>query len=220
MSGALIQSLVWRGYGIAGAQIGSAYAHYRPAGAGAPIVPANLMGTLAAAFAADAKLSFGAPSAYGKPVRFGAFDPTTALPGDYLVGAAGTLFIASIELDVAPMCVLCNDTFSFYRPAETVAVGEDSTYGGQQRGSDIPLALSWPVSSLLTTKAPTGGPGLPGDIRPPWHALTLPAIPSLPGGLPIRDYDVAYDGSGQKHILSAVELTPLGYRMMAMLASA
>lgn len=68
------------------AVLGLPHHRYRPQGSGPVIAPGNLRGVVMAHITTTATL-LPQSAAWGKADRFGAFDPTNFLAGDYLVGA-------------------------------------------------------------------------------------------------------------------------------------
>ena len=212
MDGAKIQQKVYRGYAIAANKIGFPHSQYRP-------VSADLTGlapistTLLASFNAE-DMTYGKPNKYAKPTWYAIVDGTQTQVGDYLVGAAGTFFIAAQQPLLPILAVECNRTLSFARPQAQSDVGAVTNYEGNTPDTQTPLATGWFASVLQGTKGEKNEVGLPGDVRTPWWAILLPAIP----GVTLQSSDLMFDDLGRRYILSSVELTDLGYRCTAMQA--
>lgn len=206
-------------YGQIGAVLGSSYQQYRSMVAASPaIAPASLIATLQGiAFDQSSALTFKAPSTFGKPIYYGAFDPRIVQAGDYLVGELGTLYVASLEPGKPALCVQCNRTISFFRDAASVAgtagfgATQRSGNAGSQRSNKAEYLNEWPASVLEGTKGENSSAGLPDDVRSPWVKVMLPAIP----GKTIETTDQFSDDLRRTFTVSSVELTDLGYRLTA-----
>jgi hypothetical protein len=206
--------------------LGLPFAQYRPAGTGAAIAAGNLLGMIPAWITADAKLMADKPFAYGKPVGFASVDPALTMAGDYLVGSltlAGTpdtFFIASQDIPAPIQVVICNQVLTIARPIdETPGAG---AYGGAKRTSGAPLVTSWPASVIQGKNPAPGELRNPGDTKLPWVAILLPP-PGQFGGVPeLRMGDVIRDAQAEPNIYTVAdaELTPLGWRLSAWMASA
>jgi hypothetical protein len=229
VSQALVQSKMFYGLGNAASALGVACNWYRGTVATTnPILTGSLLGTIQAAFQIPGAV-YVAPSRYAKPEWWGLFDGTNVEVGDYIVEPTlGTFFVASLEPVHYPMCVRCNRVASFARPnpnpASTPAysLSPDGTrmvpgtgfYGGDVPSQETPLATSWPISQLQGTKGEKGSTNLPGDVRMPWIVCLVPAFP---GDVVLAEGDRMRDDLGKVWTLSSCELTPLGWRLTAML---
>ena len=212
---ATIASLFTIGPRIAGSVLGSPYQQYRPATANNPIASGNLLGTIPAWITADEDGRGRKPNNYGKPVWYGMFDPTTTAVGDFLTGPLGTFFIAGLDVPMPLQLVQCNRTVSIANPANLASYGPQSTYGADQRATEIIVATAWPASVLQGTKAHAGDTRLPGDTEMAWASVLLPMIP----GLSIRNDMILTDDLGQRRIVSSAEQTTLGWRLTTLLAT-
>lgn len=206
-----IQARINRGYGIAARFLGAPFDQYRPLDAMAPL--ANQIGTLLADFDINPAFTYAQPSKYGNAIYYGLFDATTVVPYDYLVGPTGTWFVAGMEPNKPVLCVACNVTVSFMRPTDTQ--GRRDFYGGDNRQSEDLLAKDVPVSELQGTKGERGAANLPGDVRSSWAQFLVPQLPNF---TPVSN-DRAYDSLGRAWTLSSLELTNLGWRMTAAIAT-
>jgi hypothetical protein len=211
MDGNRIQSLVYRGYAISAAKIGLPYAQYRPTTAnGAGWSP---IATLLASFNAE-DMKYSKPNKYGHPTWFVLVDGSKTQVGDYLIGSGGTFFIAAQQAILPILAVECNRTISLARPQAQSQVGAVTNYEGNTPATQTPLASGWPASIQQGSKGDLGDPSarLPGDIRSPWWAVLVPAIP----GVTLRTYDLIADDLGRRYIISSAELTDLGWRIVAL----
>lgn len=207
MDQATIQAKVNRGYGIAARFLGAPFRQYRPLDPMQPL--GNLIGSVMADFDINPAFSYAAPSKYGNPVYYGLFDATGVSVADYLIGAAGTWFVAGQEPNKPPLCVSCNRIMEFRRPGDPV--GSSEFYGGDVPENEAVLGTGIPVSELQGTKGERGVANLPGDTRLSWAIILVPPIP----GLMLNYDDRAFDDLNRAWTLSSVELTNLGWRVTA-----
>ena len=192
------------------AKLGSIYTQYRPTSGINPVSAQNQLGTVMALFDASISLGFNAPSKYANPTFAAIVNPTTIQPLDFLVGQEGTFFVASTEPLKPILCVQCNRVASFYRPNPHAA--SPGFYSGDNTGDRIQLLTGVPISELQGTKGErAAAEQLPGDSRMQWSELLLPAFP----GVVLRQADRMTDDLKRNFILSAIELTDLGWRITA-----
>lgn len=215
MSGSQFEGVFNLAPQIAGNILGSPYNHYRAIDANNPTAPARLLGSLKAWITADQKGMGVLAPGYAKPFWYGMFDPTLTQVGDYFIGPLGTWFITSQNIPMPMEVVNCNHTITISHPADMGSFGAQSQYGGDQRSTEIAIAVNWPCSMLQGTKGETGSTKLPGDVKQPWVQILLPAIP----GVNLRNNFIATDETGQRHIMSSCELSSLGWRITAALAT-
>lgn len=195
--------------------LGSPYQQFRPSGANNPLGVYCLIAEILAWITADKDSMANKPNTYAKPVFYGLFDPTITQVGDYLVGPLGTFFISSQDVPMPMQLVSCNHTISISTAADFSVPGAQSTYGGDQVATETIIATNWPCSLLQGTKGETGTTKLPGDVKQPWSAVLLPVIP----GVIISNDMILTDDLGQRHITSSCELSDLGWRITASLAT-
>jgi hypothetical protein len=220
-TGTLIAGVWPLGPRIVAQVLGLPFTQYRPRSTGAVVSGQNWMGSISAWITADADLMAAKPFAYGKPVGFAAVDPSVTQVGDYLIGSltlagsADTFFIASQDIPAPIQVVLCNQVLTITRPIdETPGPG---AYGGAKRTSGAPVVTSWPGSVMQGKNPAPGELRDPGDTKLPWVAILLPAgVPELRMG------DVIRDAQAEPNIYTVAdaELTPLGWRLSAWMASA
>ncbi|KAF1009487.1 MAG: hypothetical protein GAK28_00125 [Luteibacter sp.] len=210
MDGVKLQGKVYAGYAQAAKRIGLPFQQYRTTSTSGAIVPAALIGTVVASFNAQ-DMKYGKPNAYGKPLWYCLADGRVLSPGDYLVNAASTYFIAGMQPLLPILAVDCNRMLSFYRPQQQPTVGIGA-YGGNTAENQQLIATGFPASVLQGTKGERNEVGLPGDVKTPWWAILLPA---LPGNAQLRADDVAIDENGRRYVLASAEQTDLGWRLTA-----
>ena len=218
MSGTALASVFPIGPRITAQVLGLPFAQYRPTSATVAVVsPVNLLATINAWITADPKLMGGKPFAYGKPVGFAGVDPALTQVGDYLVGSitvggpVETFFIASQDIPQPIQVVRCNRVVTVSRPG-----GQNpgpGYYGGDLTATETPLGVGWPAAITDKGRRQSGEVKLPGDMDLPWVEILLPA--SFP--VQIESMDVLLDDQAQpvRYLVSAVEQTPLGWRLMA-----
>ena len=207
---ATIQSRINYGYGKAASFLGDSYGQYRASSATNPIAPGNLVATINAQFATDPGFKFTKPAQFDKPIWYGMFDPTNVQAGDYLVGKLGTFFVTDVERVSPPQCVWCNRTLTVNRPQQQAATGLNG-YGGDTLAGETAIMTGWPASVLMTRRGSPGETKLPSDTRDPWMLVLLPSF----SGVNILSRDLLADDFGNRYVVSAAELTPLGWRLEA-----
>ena len=212
-----IQARINHGNAIATRFLGAPFTQYRPTSVTNP-VSGTPVATLQCAFDPDAAFSFARPSGYSKPIYYGLFDGTNVRVGDYLVSATqGTFFVAGYEPIKPWLCASCNRTLTIKRTALPPATGLDPNYSGRTWPTDTSLMTGWPASILQGTKGEQAPASLrlPGDAREPWWNILLPAYP----GVILNMGDHATDDLARGYTISSAELTGLGWRLTASLAS-
>ncbi len=212
MDGSRIQSLVNRGYALSAQRVGLPHTQFRPSGPGNPLAAANLLATLSAAFSVD-NYRFGRPSDYGKPEHQALVDGSQLLVGDYLVGPAGTYFIAALDPLVPILAISCNTILNVRHPAAPASTGLVG-YGGDVASAETVVMTGWPSSLLEGTKGEKPDSGLPGDARAAWYQVLMPAAV----GVSILPYDILIDAAAHRYKVSSAELTSKGWRLTAMYA--
>lgn len=206
MDGTRIQQLVNRGYALSAQRVGLPHNHYRPSGPGNPVAPANMVGVLPAVFSVD-NYKFRRADGYGKPDHQALVDGSQLEVGDYLIGPAGTFFIASLDALLPIVAIECNAVLTFTRPG-TVMPGFGAIAYGRADPS-MALMSTWPMSLLQGTKGEKADDGLPRDSRQPWYVGLIPAVTDIE----IRTDDEARDERGHRYTVSSSELTDKGWRL-------
>ncbi|WP_331693497.1 hypothetical protein [Pandoraea sputorum] len=216
MDATTLQSRIYAGYAQAAKRLGLSYAQYRPAGTANPL--AAQQGSLLAAFNAE-DMSYGKPNRYGDPVWYGLFDGRMTRVGDYLVGPAGTLFIASQQLHLPIQCVECNVTVRVTRTVTAVGVGAVG-YGGPcgEPGANGDSFLigdasgaGWPASALLFGQREKSISGLPSSSQQIGWRILLPK--SVPQSVVFQASDTVSCSLGRRYVIQGAELTDMGWRL-------
>ncbi|MBV8524328.1 MAG: hypothetical protein JOY71_19735 [Acetobacteraceae bacterium] len=202
-----IQDKISRGLGVAARKIGAPAHAYRPRGVNNPIAPANRFLRLQAAFSAPDG-QFAKPSSYGNPLWHGVFDSAYTKPGDYILQNGSVWFIAAQQSLLPVLCVQTNRVISIARPAAPNATGVNG-YGGVRLTEANPLIADWPASVLGLGSGGQPTAGLPADSTVALWTVLLPAV----HGVTLREADLLRDDLGRTAIISAAELSDLGWRL-------
>lgn len=196
-------------WGVAARHVGVSADVYRPSGPGGPINDAHRFLRFNAAFL-PAEGGMNRPGGYGQPEWQGIFDASYTRPGDYVVTADRTFFIAAQQPLLPVLCVLTNRTVSIGRPSLQTSVGTNG-YGGYNSGTVSSLLIGWPVSMLGTSASGVPATGLPTAQSAAQVMVLLPVAPSInlmPG-------DMISDDLGRNLMVTSAELSELGWRLSA-----
>lgn len=213
MDGNTLQAKVYAGYAAAAQRVGQSFGQYRPAAGTSALAAGNQIGTLLAAFD-PGPFNFAKAQDYGKATWNCLADGRVLQPGDYLSAASGTYFIAGMRPLLPIQAVLCNRTVTVWRPQQQIGIGALG-YGGSTETNQTAIATGFPASVLAAAKTGHAPTNLPGDVADGWYTLLLP---SLPGGVQILAHDIVTDDLNNRYVLSAVELSDLGWRCSMMQA--
>jgi hypothetical protein len=205
---AQIQAKVWKGYGQAAKRLGVAYQFYRPAGS----FPGAAVTSLPVSLNAE-DMKYGKPNKYGKATWYALVDATLLRTGDYFVGPQGTFFIVALQPLLPILVVECNRIASLSSVAADNSVGAQG-YSGMTDANEAAYATGVPCSILQGTKGEKGDVGLPADTRTPWWNVLMPASVGA-----VNYGDLIIDDLNRRYIVSSAELTDMGYRLTAMLAT-
>jgi hypothetical protein len=213
MRGDLLQDRLHYAWGVAARYVGNQADAYRPTGSHNPLDTKNKFLRLATIFR---PLGGGmlAPVDHATSEWQGIFDASYTQPGDFLVEGNRIFFIAVQQPLLPVLCVQTNRIISIVRPAVQRNVGANS-YGGYSAGAASILMSEWPASMLGNTGKGAPAAGLPTDEMVPYVEVLLPYVPPIilsPG-------DIIGDDLGRSIVISAAELTELGWRITARLAT-
>jgi hypothetical protein len=209
MDPAHLQDRIHWGLNAAARAIGIQTDAYRPAGVSEPLDPTNRFLRLHAAFTApDGR--FARPNGYGEALWHGVFDAAYTRPGDYLVQAGATWFVAAQQRLLPVLCVRTNRVVSFVRPAAPMNTGVNA-YGGVTTATNAPLLTNWPANVLGASGGGRPAGDLPSDSSIPYWTVLLPAFP----GVILRPSDLMTDELDRNAVVAAAELTELGWRITA-----
>lgn len=200
-------------YNITARAIGRSADAFRARGPHAPLSPGNRYLRLHAAFSTTGS-NFSRSQVYGSALYTGYFDTAYTKVGDYLVQGHRTFFIAEQDDLLPTLCVRTNSIVSIRRPALPATIGM-SGYGGGQN-DDTSLMIGWPASALGLGGGGQSRAGLPGEPSVPGWSVLLPAPPSVS----LMVSDIVSDDQGRQGIITAAELTHLGWRLSVKQATA
>ncbi len=202
-----LQDRISRGLGVAARRIGASTDAFRPHDVADPLAMSNRFLRLSAAFSAlDGRFARSNP--YGAPLWHGVFDAAYTRPGDYLVQPRGTWFIAAQQPLLPVLCVRAERVVSFSRPAAPARIGIEN-YGGVTRQAIMPLLTRWPASVLTGSAAARPTADLPADADASIWTVLLPAV----NNVVLRSSDLMNDDLGRFGVVTAAELTELGWRL-------
>lgn len=213
MLGRKAQDRFYLGLGACARHTGELGDAFRPCGSSDPLDHKNRFLRLPLAFV-PARGSGNHTNVYGEALWHGLFDASYTRPGDYLVASAGTYFIASQAPLLPVLCVRTNRTISFSRASIQTNPALNG-YGGYTANARLTLMDKWPAS-VLGEGVSAGSPaGLPTDQAVPIWDVLLPSIADIllsPG-------DIVTDDLGRTAIIAGSELTDLGWRISAKMAT-
>ncbi|WP_146101694.1 hypothetical protein [Rhodopila globiformis] len=208
-----LQDRLYFGLGRSARHVGQPADAFRPDGPFDPLKRQNRFLRLPAAFV-PAKGGVNAADTYGRPLWHGIFDASYTRTGDYLVLESDTYFIASQAPLLPVLCVTTNRTISIARPTLQTSTGENN-YGGFTVNGTMPLMELWPASVLSGGRGGSTSVGLPTDQATMYLDILVPA----PNGILLLSGDRISDDLGQSAIISSAELTSLGWRITAKMAT-
>jgi hypothetical protein len=213
VSQALVQAKTNYGLAKAASALGATCGWWR---ASNPLARADFMGQIIVLLDTAPDMQMRAPQTRTKPENwYGAFDTTNICIGDYIVDETeGTFFVGALDKFRVARLVSCNHTVSLYRPQNPVP--GDGFYGGDRVRDELLLSTEVPASIIQGTKGEVGETKLPGDTRLPWFSVLLPA-----GFVQIRTGDILVDEQPipARYTVSSIELTSMGWRLSAALAT-
>jgi hypothetical protein len=213
MNGQKLQDHLYLGLGLSARHIGRPADAFRPRGPYHPLDPQNRFLRLPATFV-SAKGNGDRTNAYGDALWHGIFDASYTRPGDYLVVDSGTYFVASQEHLLPVLCVKGNRVISIVRPSMQTGAANNA-YGGYTSGSSVALMEGWCASVLGENRSSASETDLPTDQTIPYWNILLPAVARIvlsPG-------DLITDDLGRMAVIAGSELTDLGWRISAKMAT-
>jgi hypothetical protein len=213
MNGLKLQDRLYLGLGRSARYVGRSADAYRPQSPFAPLDPTNRFLRLPATFV-SAKGSEMRTNAYGEALCHGIFDGSYTRVGDYIVMPTGIFFVASQSPLLPILCVRTNRTISLSRPNMQSAPAAN-VYGGYTSGQSSILMTDWPASVLGESRSSASETKLPGEQAIPYWAILLPAH----GSITLSPGDIVTDDIGRTAVIAASELTDLGWRISARMAT-
>jgi hypothetical protein len=208
-----IQDRLYFGLGLSARFVGQSTDAFRPAGPDNPLDQKNRFLRLPALLlSANGKDNHA--NGYGEVLWHGIFDASYTRPGDYLVTLDATFFVASQDPMVPVLCVRTNRTISIVRPNMQTNTG-GNTYGGYTSGGVKGLIDRWPASVLDAGRSSSSSANLPSDIAVSRWIVLIPS----PAGVVFSPGDLITDDLGRTATIVGSELTYLGWRIGAKMAT-
>jgi hypothetical protein len=213
MNGRKLQDQLYLGLGMTARHIGQLTDAFRPSGPFQPLDTQNRFLRLSANFISSGG-KYSRTNAYGDALWYGVFDASYTRPGDYLTMATEAFFIASQAPLLPILCVKTNRTISIKRPNTQSSIASNS-YGGYTPGGSTSLMDRWPASVLSQNKSSRSSTDLPTDQTTPYWSVLVPSF----AGVVFLPGDLITDDLRRTAIISASELTDLGWRISAKMAT-
>jgi hypothetical protein len=213
MNGRQLQDRLYLGLGLSARHIGQLTDAFRPSGPFLPLDTQNRFLRLPATFISTSG-KYGHANEYGDALWYGIFDGSYTRPGDYLVVGSGHFFIGSQTPLLPILCVRTNRIISISQPRMQTSVASNP-YGGYTSGSSIILIDGWPASVLGETRSSHSTTDLPTDQAIPYWNVLMPS----PAGVVLSPGDIITDDLGRTAMIVGSELTDLGWRISAKMAT-
>jgi hypothetical protein len=213
MNGRKLQDRLYRGLGQSARRVGQSADAFRPDGAFNPLDKRNRFLKLPVAFI-SAKGNANRTNGYGEALWHGVLDASYTRPGDYLVLGPTRFFIASQDHILPVLCVRANHIITIVRP-NMQTVTATNVYGGYTSGSSVTLMERWPASVLSENRSSIAEAHLPTDQVIPYWTVLLPAVARVT----LSPGDLITDDLGRTAAITGSELTDLGWRISAKMAT-
>ena len=213
MDGRKLQDRLYLGSGLCARHTGQTTDAFRPKGLFKPLEGGNRFLRLPAAFVSLSNNDH-RTNVYGEALWHGIFDGSYTRTSDYLVQAGGIFFVASQAPLLPVLCVKTNRTISVVRPNMQMDIAS-SAYGGYTSGHSAILMEGWPASVLGENRSSASTTNLPTDQAVPYWNVLLPAI----GNVILGPGDLITDDLSRTAVITGSELTDLGWRISAKLAT-
>ena len=199
--------------GTTARQIGQLADAFRPVGPFRPLDKQHRFLRLPVAFV-SAKGTDSRTNVYGDSLWHGIYDASYTRAGDYLVMASAIYFVAS-QIPLLPvLCVRTNRTISILQPRMQTSTAANQ-YGGYVSSGSTSLMEHWPAAVLGESKSSANTVGLPTDqVTPYWNIF----VPS-PEGVVLSPGDIVTDDLDRTAVIVSSELTNLGWRINARMAT-
>ncbi len=214
MDGTKLQDRLYFGLGVSARHIGRPADAFRPSGPLQPLATQNRFIRMPATFTSSYG-RYNRTNDFGNALWYGIFDASYTKPGDYLVTADATYFIASQAPLLPVLCVRANRTVSVSQPVAQANIARNA-YGGYTSGGSTILMADWPASILGEGRSSHSPANLPTDQGVPYWSVLLPAVT----GMILSPGNIITDDLNRTAIISGAELTTLGWRIAAKMAMA
>jgi hypothetical protein len=212
MDAATLQVKVASGYCRAALRLGTVQRQFRPVAADNPTAGIPRASMLAAFDQAE-QFTFARPWDRRRADGFALMDTTDVQPGDYLVGA-DTYFVSRFEPFRPASVVLCDQVLTITASSGAAQTGLTG-YSGRTTGTDIHVAGGWPASVLARGAGQIPPTALPDNVRAAWFEILLPPMPGVVLSPTMR----ATDEGGTVYLVSTVESTDFGWKLLASVAT-
>jgi hypothetical protein len=213
MNGRKLQDRLYLGLGISARRVGQLADAFRPTGPDNPLSSQNRFLRLPATF-----ISSGGrerrTNGYGDPMWQGIFDGSYTRVSDYLVTPDAIFFVVSQDHLLPILCVRTNRTICIMHPSMQTNIANNA-YGGYTSGSSTMLMNQWPASVLGENKSGRSVADLPTDQMVPYWNVLVPSVT----GVVLSPGDIITDDLGRTGLINSSELTNLGWRISAKMAT-
>jgi hypothetical protein len=213
MNGRKLQDRLYLGLGLSARHVGESTDAFRPAGPLRPLAAENRFLRLPATFTSSYG-QYSQTNQFGNALWYGILDASYTRPGDYLVTAEATYFIASQAPLLPILCARTNRTISIAQPDVQANIAGNA-YGGYTSGGSTVLMADWPASILAEGRSSHSTADLPTDQGTPYWNVLVPS----PVGVVLSPGNIITDDLGRTAIISGSELTNLGWRIIARMAT-
>jgi hypothetical protein len=214
MDGRKLQDRIHFGLGRSARYVGQWADAFRPTGPLNPLETQNRFLRLPALFV-SASGSGVRTNAFGEALWHGVFDASYTRAGDYIVLGSRIFFIASQEPLLPVLCVSANRTISVTR-ANAQGSAAANSYGGYTSGGSTILMEGWPASVLGEDRTSASAAALPINLGVPFWSVLVPSVAKII----LSRGDLVVDDLGRMAVITGSELTNLGWRISAKLATA
>jgi hypothetical protein len=213
MNGGKLQDRLYWGLGLCARRLGQSTDAFRPSGPFQPLAAKNRFLRLPTTFTSSYG-QYGQTNEFGNALWYGVFDASYTKPGDYLVTAHATYFVVSQAPLLPVLCTKTNRTISIARPNIQANTGSNA-YGGYTSGGSTLIMVDWPASILGEGRTSHSTADLPTDQGTSYWNVLIPSHV----GVVLSPGDIITDDLGRTAVISATELTDLGWRIIAKMAT-
>jgi hypothetical protein len=213
MNGRKLQDRLYLGLGLSARHVGQSTDAFRPSGPFQPLAARNRFLRLPTTFTSS-NGKYSQTNQFGNALWYGTFDGSYTKPGDYLITADATYFVASQAPLLPILCARTNRIISISRPNVQANIA-GNTYGGYTLGASTMLMTDWPASVLGEGRSSHSTTDLPTDQGTPYWNVLVPS----PMGVVLSPGDIMTDDLGRAAVISGSELTDLGWRIIARMAT-
>lgn len=216
MQPGFVQDRLHRAAGRSAIAIGDPCYLHRPINPLDPLSPATRILKMQAAFLPVGGRLSRTPG-FGEVAWQGVFDAGYTACGDLLYRCTdnAVFFIASQPPLLPTLCIRATQRVDITRSEAPTSAGLNA-YGGTVTATDTLLGTAWPAAILAIGGQGTGSSDIAADLQAGAWQVLLPL--SLSVGL--RTGDKLTDHTGRIAIIATVELSDLGWRLLARQASA